>query len=754
MLSLQLSSSLVLAQPSSEPTNAATNKAVTVKSVAEGASPIAVDARLDEAAWADALVIDEFWEWFPGQNAEPPVRTEVLLTYDAANLYIGARASDPDPSAIRAHLMDRDDINSLIKDDYILVMIDPFNDQRRAFQFRINPLGVQAEALNSFVDFREDWSWDLIWSSAGRITEDGYVVELRIPLSQLPFPAGQGAQTWRFNFGRSYPRDQRHRMQSTPRQYDNACAACEYLVVEGFEALKPGLSIELDPTLTARRTDTRTPFPDGKIESGDEDYELGLSGHWSVTPSMRLSFAVNPDFSQVEADAAQLAVNERFALFFPEQRPFFLEGVDVFSTPIQAVFTRTVVDPDWGLKLTGKEGKNSIGVFVTQDDFNSVLLPGPQGSGFASSADGLLDNEVTTSVMRYRRDFGQNHSVGVLYTGRDGEDYKNDVAGVDLTLQLGRAHRLTIQGLESETQYPRALREALGLGSEDLSGSAISAGYNYNTRNIFAGGGYNRFDEDFRADTGFISRVGVERAFGNFNYTWWHEPGGFLVNSSLGLNASQTDDLSGDVLDRKLGLSGNFRGPLQSLLFAQTWNIDKRNGQTLFEDLRGAEVFMEMQPNGSLEFSLYVAYEDEVDFTNNRRADLLQLSPNLTARLGRHMTASLSHVHRSFALSGNTYLEADLTELRAFYHFNTRSFIRAILQRREQINDKAFFVRDVQAETEDLFSQLLFSYKLNAQTVLFVGYSDNRDAGEAFELTQRDRTFFVKLGYAWLPKFR
>ena len=210
-------------------------------------SEIEIDGRLDEPAWQDAAQIPILYEWFPGDNADPPVETTALVTYDNSNLYIGFRASDPRPSEIRAHLMDRDQIETLIQDDYVIVQIDTFNDQRRNFQFRVNPLGVQADALSSEVDRSEDWSWDMIWTSRGRITAEGYEVEIALPFNQLRFPDIQGPQTWGFDVGRSYPRSARHRMNASGRDWDQACWVCQFGKITGLEGLATGSQYRARP---------------------------------------------------------------------------------------------------------------------------------------------------------------------------------------------------------------------------------------------------------------------------------------------------------------------------------------------------------------------------------------------------------------------------------------------------------------------------------------------------------------------------
>ncbi|HEX6199437.1 MAG TPA: DUF5916 domain-containing protein, partial [Thermoanaerobaculia bacterium] len=424
--------------------------------VSPATSGIQVDAVLDEPAWEAAAEVPLTHEWFPGDNTAPPVETVCLVTFDEETLYVAFRASDPEPGRIRARLAERD---TPFEDDTVGFLLDTFDDRRRAFQLRINPLGVQMDALTSDVDGSEDWSWDAIWASAGRITAEGYVVEVAVPLRQLRFPravAGPEAdvpQTWGFLATRDYPRSVRHRLYSAPNDRSLNCFVCQSHPLTGFRGIETGRNLELDPTLTASRADRREGFPDGPLRSGDEEAEAGLTASWGITPSLTLGAAVNPDFSQVEADAAQLDVNERFALFFPERRPFFLEGTDYFATPFPVVFTRTIADPSFGARLTGKEGPHAFGALVAEDRINNLIFPGYEGSSQAS-----LDEDVRTAVLRYRRDVGATSTLGVLYTGRDGgSGYGNQVAGLDGTVRPTDSDVIRFQALGSRTEYPRAL---------------------------------------------------------------------------------------------------------------------------------------------------------------------------------------------------------------------------------------------------------------------------------------------------------
>ncbi|HEV8631316.1 MAG TPA: DUF5916 domain-containing protein [Thermoanaerobaculia bacterium] len=730
------------------PAAAADGKTFTVPSAS---SPVKVDGVLDEPAWEGAVSVPIAYEWTPGDNTPPPVPTEALLTYDRDNLYVAFRAHDPEPGKIRAHLMDRDSINTFVQDDHVLLLLDTFNDERRAYQFRINPLGVQADALNSEVLGSEDWSFDLIWSSAGRIGEDGYVVEVAIPFKQIRFPGTSGEQTWGIELGRSWPRNQRHRMSDHMTDRNRGCGFCQFNKYSGFSGLRPGRNLELDPTLTGRRTDTRTPFPAGDLDAGKEKLEGGLTARWGVTPNVSVGAAANPDFSQVEADAAQLAVNERFALFFPEKRPFFLEGSDFFATPIQAVFTRTVVDPQWGLKATGKVGPHAGGVFVTQDHVNSFLIPSNQSTDF-----GFLDQQVTAGVLRYRRDVLKRSTVGVLYAGRQGHGgYHNRVAGLDGFFNFSDTDNVSVQYLRSDTGYPRAVAADFGQPLGSFRGDGWEVAYNHFSRNWVGNLFLQDLNEGFRADSGFVPRVDVRTADGTLIRRFWPRQGARWTRLDLGAELLRSENHHGDLTDEGEYLFGTFLGPWQSTAGLTLGREKTLFGARLYEGLDWWRVNLSAQPTGVVKLDLTARRGETIDFDNNRPADEVRLLPAVELKLGSHLNTQLSHsYHRLDVLGGKQLVSERLTQLRAVYNFNVRSFVRAILQYRDVQQNPALYVFPVRDQTQTLFSQLLFSYKLNPQTVLFVGYSDNslgfEQATRTVDLTRRDRTFFVKLGYAFL----
>jgi hypothetical protein len=706
-------------------------------------SPIVIDGALDEPAWGAAAVVELTYETRPAENEPPPVQTQVLLTYDDRHLYVGFRAHDPDPSAIRAHLTDRD---SAFSDDFVGIVLDTFNDERRAFEFFINPLGVQMDMFNDDVGGNEDESWDAIWDSAGRIGAEGYAVEIAIPWSSLRFPRTEGEQTWGFDALRFYPRTQRHRIASQPMDRNVTCYLCQISKMTGFAGITPGRNLEITPTLTGTRTDRREDFPRGGFTEGEADTELGVTGRWGITPNLALSAALNPDFSQVEADAAQLDVNTQFALFFPEKRPFFLEGADFFTTPFNAVFTRNVADPSWGLKLTGKEGRNAVGVFVAQDERTNLILPGNQGSDEVS-----LAQESTDAVVRLRRDFGASSAFGVLLTGREGDGYSSRLGGIDGLYRITESDSVRLQILSSRTDYPGRLGgERFPAPPGPLDGHAVFLGYDHSSRNWNVFGRYEEVGEGFRADMGFLPKVDYELIVGGVERTWYGEGDDWLTSWSVGADWDQTRDQGGRLLERETEVTVEGEGPRQLFFFLQTgWRDRFFNGVTF--DERYWSAFGEMDPTGDLYLSFFVRRGDEIDFANTRAAEILQLESALRYDFGLHLRARISHVLQRLDVPGGRLFEANLAQASLVYQFTVRTFLRAILQYTGVERTPGLYLARVDASTERLFSQFLFSYKLNPQTVFFAGYSDNALGDERIDLTRQNRTLFVKLGYAWLP---
>ena len=703
---------------------------------------ISIDAVLDEPAWEHALAVPLPWEFDPLDHQPARVETTCLLTYDEEALYIAFRARDPRPELIRARLTDRDDA---FDDDWVGFYLDTFHDQRRAFEFLVNPLGVQMDLIRNEVGSgdEEDSSWDAIWRSAGRVTEDGYVVEVAIPFTSLRFQGGAGPQTWGFLAFRARPRSVERKFASVALDKDVDCVLCQAQAIQGFAEAEPGRNLELAPTVTAGLTQRRRPFPDGSFDDDSTDVEPGLTGLWGVTPNLTLSATVNPDFSQVEADVAQIDVNTRFTLFFPEKRPFFLEGADYFSTPIDAVFTRNVSAPDWGVKLTGKQGPNAVGVFVAEDSVTTLLIPGSQ-----SSRTVLLDRSTTDAVVRYRRDVGASSTVGVLATSREGMDYSNRVYGADALVRLSDADSLSLQALGSTTRYPDRIVTRFDQPRGSFEDTALRASY---THSASAWGwrlrGEDRGD-DFRADLGFVPQVGSRLGNAKVRRTWWGEDDDRWTRFEVDANYNYSEDQQGTLLSKELELGVEMEGPWQSFARLEWGGRDQIFAGVEFPGQEEWVVIASLRPTRSFRVHLFAKRGDDVDFANVRPARALRLEPSVEVNVGRHLRVEVSHNLERFDVDAGRLYTANLTQATAVYQINLRTFVRLVSQYTRIDRRPESYTFEVDEQTEQLFNQLLVSYKINPRTAAFVGYSDTHLGRDDDPLLQRDRTVFMKVGYA------
>ncbi len=458
---------------------------------------IRIDGLLDDPGWKEALVLEIGVEVRPGENIPAPVRTQVSICFNDRMLFAAFRAFDPNPGAIRARYSDRD---RLWNDDWVALVLDTFNDERRSFEFYVNPLGIQADSIETGNEGGGP-QWDAIWDSAGRIDGEGYVVEIAIPFSSLRFQPTGGEQTWGFDAVRNYPRLVSHVIGLFPRDRSNNCYLCQADKIRGFSGASPGRALEFDPTISAIHSEERDPFPDGSFHEVDSTIEPGLTARWGVTPNLNLSATINPDFSQIETDAAQLDINTQFSLFYPEKRPFFLEGFDYFQTPLNAIYTRTLANPIWGVKVAGKIGPSAIGFFSVRDEVTNLLFPATEGSSSTQ-----WDAQSTGTVFRYRHDIGASSTIGALITDREGDGYFNRLYGADLDLRFTPKDTLLLQVLESKTKYPLHIAEDHDQPESVFDGRAIDFLYAHQTRSHEI---YAKYPWD---QPGFSGRSGIRSA--------------------------------------------------------------------------------------------------------------------------------------------------------------------------------------------------------------------------------------------------
>jgi hypothetical protein len=492
---------------------------------------VTIDGHLNEPAWQQAATLTGFHQYLPVDGRLARDSTTVLVWYSPTAIHFGIRAYQ-DPALVRATLADRDRIAG---DDHVAICLDTFNDQRQALLFAVNPMGVQADGTlqdaprqsASYISstttgaYSIDLNPDFVFESRGRLTSAGYEVEVRIPFKTVRLQSSD-VQDWGVNVIR--------RVQATGHEHTwtrvmqaNPSFLAQGGTLAGLRDLRRGLVLDINPELTSARAGA--PGVSG-WEYDDWDTEAGLNVRWGITHNLTLNGTANPDFSQVEADVAQIQYDPREALFYPEKRPFFLDGLELFSTPTRLIYTRRLADPLAAFKLTGKISNTNFAA-LSGADHRSTSLTG--------------EDRPLYNLVRIRRDLGQQSTLGLAYTDKVDGDAYNRVAAADGRLVFGGRYSLEFQGGGSVTRRGDATRWApLGLFR------LIRTGREFNV-NVIG----RAIDDDFRAESGFLSRVGIVYLGVNPSYTIFGGPESKLESFTGGI-----------LLDGRWGYDRFFKGTI------------------------------------------------------------------------------------------------------------------------------------------------------------------------------------------------
>ena len=713
------------------------------------AAPIQIDGDLNDEAWKHATKYETWYETNPGDNVEPKVKTVGWVTYDAKFLYFGVESSDPNPSNIIAPYADHDQISGNT-DDYVGVLLDTRNDGKSGYLFLLTPRGVQYDAITDDAGNGEDNSPDFFWDSAAKVTANGWTAEARIPFSSLRYDGSDPSQ-WGLMLYRNWPRDRRYQMFTNRLPREANCFVCSWGKVTGLHGLPTGDHMVIAPYATAHqlgepRSGLGTEFVNHQVGT-----EAGLDLKWNPTADMTVDATVNPDFSQIESDVAVISTNERFAIFIPEKRPFFLEGVDLFSTPIQAVYTRTFTSPRWGARTTGKKGDYAYTMLVAQDrGGGSVILPSAFGSDFASQ-----DFSSIAAIGRLRREFGRSF-ISALTTIRESEGGAyNRVFGPDFQWRIGESNNITGQVLFSQTQTPDRPDLAAEWNGQKLTGHAAHGWYSHQGKANDFYVQASDYDREFRADNGFVPQVGWRGAYSEYGHTIY--PKGFFSRlRTFGIGEyQQTQD--GDLLYRRVSAGFGADGKHRSFTRLRFAHESVANAGEVFDRDR-----LYYQVNFAVNRIIsYVGFDgwlgDDVDFSQNRPGRGASINSNIQLRPSEHLALSLVSGLRWLNVHDDRLFTAQVERLRATYTFNARMFIRAIVQNQRTNSDRLLYGDDPADPTDDvvqhngsLAAQLLAAYKLNWQTVFYVGFGDLQEvAGQENDFLRSNRQFFAKISYAF-----
>ena len=736
---------------------------------------VLVDGDLSDEAWKTAKVVELNFVHRPFDNTKPPVNTTAYIFEDGNTLFVAFKAQDPEPEKIRSFLRDRD---GTWGQDMLGIKLDTYNDGRLAYQFYVNPLGVQTDSIENEMTGNESASWNGIWQSEGRITDTGFEVEMAIPLRLLNFEESDDMKTWGMEFVRFYPRSEQYRISHVPFDRDNACNLCQMGEAQGFKEAKQGTNLAIVPTVVLGASRERDP-----TETNDWDYdnvqEPGLDVNWAISPEISLQATLNPDFSQVEADSAQLNINNTFALFFDEQRPFFVENADYFTSFQNLIYTRNVNAPDYGLKLTGRKDQHSMGVFVANDESTTFLVPGNLGSSVAS-----FDEKSTNLAARYRFDYSDRLAVGAVVTARNADNYHNYVASLDIKYRVNEQDTLRAQLIQTDTQYPDDLfiefcsndctaaedltEAALRVqGSDSFSGQAYYIDYRRENSDYDVRVTRLKTDENYRADLGFQSRVDREVNIIGGGYNWWNE-NAWWNRIRLSGDWDQAHNMDGELLERELEAQIAVWGEYQS--YAQfgalkrtrvglrefSDRLDIVNNATYFDE-KSMSLYVETKPNQYLTFSNFVRVGDAIDFANNRLGDQLIIEPTIDVNVGTHVRLRVRHTYSELDSNNANLFKAHLSDFRMTYQFDQLQFFRVTLAysdiTRNLDNYLPEIVDDFDGNTQSLGIQLLYSYKLNPLTKFFIGYADSAvNNDDINKLRTNGQSVFMKFSYAWLQQ--
>lgn len=716
--------------------------------ITRATSPIVVDGDLSDPAWKAVEPITDWLETNPGDNVPPQVKSVGYLAYDDKFLYAGFEFDEPDPKTIRAPLGDRDNVPSFT--DYGGVIIDSQNDGRTAQLLLANARGIQYDALSNDAS-GEDSAPDYFWESAAKITATGWVLEMRIPFSSMRY-TDPNPERWGILLYRNRPRDFRYQMFTSRLPRDSSCFICHCRPLVGLANLPKGAHWVLAPYASAKQSWAPSAELGSDLESDNAEFDGGLDAKWIPTPSLAIDATINPDFSQIEADAAQITANERFALFFEEKRPFFLEGVNLFSTPIQAVYTRTFTSPKYGLRATGGTEKTKYTVLVGEDrGGGSVILPGAEGSNFADQ-----DFASFVGIGRVRHDFAKAF-VSFMFTSRDIEGGgSNRVAGPDFEWRPTPQDTVTGQLLYSWTETPVRPDLAAEWDGRQLSGHAFKLWGQHatETHDLFVQ--YVDLSDEFRADLGFVPQVGYRELYVESGRTirWVDKPIRRLRLFTFG-DRSETQD--GELLVQEIvpgfGLDATWNSFVR---FEFSFNEVRNAGRT-FKRFQFLPRF-ELRPGKVVQqIVLFGAVGDDVDFANNRPGSGWRVTLDGRFQPSDHINLRLSGSRRVLDVDeggSKRLFTADVARLRAVYNFNARSWLRLIGEWQEVERDPTIYTFDVAAREAGFASSALFAFKLNWQTVLFLGVGEerllaDRDPNGREELEPSGRQLFLKVSYAF-----
>lgn len=659
----------------------------------------------------------------------------MLLAYDTRALYIGVRAAE-DPSLLRASVARRDEV---LADDYVQIHLDTFDDRRRAYVLIFNPLGIQQDGIHA--EGREvDYSVDVLMTSRGSITPDGYTIEIEVPFSSLRHRVGNG-RSW----GVHVQRRIQHLDEDDswmPLVRGNAALLAQAGRITGFDNVDTRRSLEMIPSVTV--AESRARIAPGQFRTDPIGTDPGLTMKLALTPDIALDATVNPDFAQIESDQLVTTANQRFPIFFEEKRPFFLEGADVFQTPLRAVHSRTIVDPDYAAKASGRHARTSFGFLVARDR-----------------------GDAQAGILRVRRDVGQESYLGILATTYDARGERNHVGGVDGHLTLDARTVVSFQLLGTSTEDSEERRQGLGFFAEWKR-----TGRHFNV--TVSGEGRT---PDYRSDLGFTTQTDTNRWSVLTRYDSEPRPDARLVSWTFTHTAFALWDWDGRIKYAYVypRVRFNFRRQTYAMVYLYSDYLrlfEEEFGRAFHGDADRSTIYkgvvLELGTHWSKQVAatLIVGREwDNFDYDFGAPPRFARVSPAALADpnapldpgTGRSLSVTgrvelqpTSAFRMTLDVSRNRFLRDDtglvafderLYSLQATHYFTASAFARGRV--------------DYESLRANVRGQLLIGWSPGPGTALYAGYTDDLTHGGFSPFTglhepgthRNRRTLFVKMSY-------
>ncbi len=723
------------------------------------------------------LAVTDFRQFTPGDGTPATEPTTAYLSYDDKNLYVAFLCHD-DSGEVRAHLSKREDSD---QDDGVGVLLDTFEDFHRAYYFFSNPLGVQTDAIYTEGQ-GYDYSFDTLWDNSGHVTKDGYVVFFSIPFKSLRFSHAP-EQTWGVALYRTILRKSEYDYWPYVTQRV-AGLTQQFAPLGGIENVSPGRNMQFIPygILASDHFLNQPNPPDTATPPAFLDqfeHRAGLDAKFVLKDSLTFDVTLNPDFSQVESDDPQVTVNQRFAVFFPEKRPFFIENAGFFMTPVNLFFSRQIADPQFGSRMTGKLGKWTLGALVIDDR--------QQGLGYTN---GPYDTRAVDGVVRVTREFGNQSYIGAFFSSRDFADTSNRVASLDARLKFSKNWVADVQAVHTWTRQDlNAGQNCLSFASSNSTvasqqGNALWADASYTGRHFTFSTNYNDFSPNFCTELGFVNRIDIRQNNAFAGYFW--RPNNSKV-VDYGPTISETVDWNhaGVLQDWAVGL-----GFQVDLTKQTTVNVSRGEAYELFDGIdfrkHSTSVLFNTQPYKWISFSTrytqgtgenYYPALTLVPFqpflASTRRVNFgFTLRPSSRFRLDEtliyYRLGTLDGFVPPGFSAGQSVFNNYLNRAKLNYQFTKELSLRLILDYNATIANAGLL--DLQtnlgsydggpiAPTKQFTTDILLTYLLHPGTAVYLGYNNGysdlnlRPGPPPFVSplgapnNSTSRLFFIKLSY-------